>query len=149
MASERFQRRIDRLLDQVEEAVDLLDWEGVRSRAQAVLALDPGNDDAINFLASAERALSGLTSPPTSQPTASTTPPAATPEQPSSFANGRYQVQKFLGEGGKKKVYLAHDTTLDREVAFALIRQKAWTRHHAPASDVRPRPWAVWVPILT
>ena len=26
------------------------------------------------------------------------------------------------GEGGKKKVYLAHDTTLDREVAFALIK---------------------------
>ena len=24
--------------------------------------------------------------------------------------------------GGKKKVYLAHDTTLDREVAFALIK---------------------------
>ena len=44
----------------------------------------------------------------------------ATP--PSSFANGRYQVKQFLGEGGKKKVYLAHDTLLDREVAFALIK---------------------------
>jgi archaellum biogenesis ATPase FlaH len=27
-----------------------------------------------------------------------------------------------LGEGGKKKVYLAHDATLDRDVAFALIK---------------------------
>jgi tetratricopeptide (TPR) repeat protein len=42
--------------------------------------------------------------------------------QPTSFANGRYQVKKFLGEGGKKKVYLAHDTLLDRDVAFALIK---------------------------
>ena len=42
--------------------------------------------------------------------------------QPTSFASGRYQVKHFLGEGGKKKVYLAHDTTLDRDVAFALIR---------------------------
>ena len=42
--------------------------------------------------------------------------------QPTSFADGRYQVKKFLGEGGKKKVYLAHDTLLDREVAFALIK---------------------------
>jgi tetratricopeptide (TPR) repeat protein len=41
---------------------------------------------------------------------------------PSSFAGGRYQVKKFLGEGGKKKVYLAHDTVLDRDVAFALIK---------------------------
>jgi tetratricopeptide (TPR) repeat protein len=42
--------------------------------------------------------------------------------QPTSFANGRYQVEKFLGEGGKKRVYLAHDTVLDRDVAFALIK---------------------------
>jgi tetratricopeptide (TPR) repeat protein len=39
-----------------------------------------------------------------------------------SFAGGRYQVKKFLGEGGKKKVYLVHDTLLDRDVAFALIK---------------------------
>jgi tetratricopeptide (TPR) repeat protein/archaellum biogenesis ATPase FlaH len=44
------------------------------------------------------------------------------PPEPTSFADGRYQVKKFLGEGGKKKVYLAHDTLLDRDVAFALIK---------------------------
>ena len=49
------------------------------------------------------------------------TPSAKPSPQPTSFANGRYQVKKFLGEGGKKKVYLAHDTVLDRDVAFALI----------------------------
>ncbi len=42
--------------------------------------------------------------------------------EPTSFADGRYQIKKFLGEGGKKKVYLAHDTLLDRDVAFALIK---------------------------
>jgi len=31
-------------------------------------------------------------------------------------------VKKFLGEGGKKKVYLAHDTLLDRDAAFVLIK---------------------------
>jgi tetratricopeptide (TPR) repeat protein len=53
------------------------------------------------------------------------TPPPPTPTPlpiPTSFAGGRYQVKKFLGEGGKKKVYLAHDTLLDRDVAFALIK---------------------------
>jgi tetratricopeptide (TPR) repeat protein len=43
-------------------------------------------------------------------------------DMPTSFADGRYQVKKFLGEGGKKKVYLAHDKVLDRDVAFALIK---------------------------
>ena len=47
--------------------------------------------------------------------------PASSP-QPTSFADGRYQVKKFLGEGGKKLVYLALDTKLDRDVAFALIK---------------------------
>ncbi len=43
-------------------------------------------------------------------------------EQPTSFVGGRYEVKRFLGEGGKKKVYLAHDRLLDRDVAFALIK---------------------------
>jgi tetratricopeptide (TPR) repeat protein len=47
------------------------------------------------------------------------TPPSP---EPASFTSGRYQVKKFLGEGGKKKVYLAHDTVLDRDIAFALIK---------------------------
>ncbi len=45
-----------------------------------------------------------------------------TTHQPTSFANDRYQVKEFLGEGGNKRVYLAQDTLLDREVAFALIK---------------------------
>jgi len=48
--------------------------------------------------------------------------PATSSPVPTSFAGGRYQVKKFLGEGGKKKVYLAHDTLLDRDVAFALLK---------------------------
>ncbi|MBA7605719.1 Serine/threonine-protein kinase PknD [subsurface metagenome] len=50
-------------------------------------------------------------------------PPTKPPSpEPTSFASGRYQVKKFLGEGGKKKVYLTLDTVLDRDVAFALIK---------------------------
>jgi len=43
-------------------------------------------------------------------------------DQPDAFVGGRYRVERFLGEGAYKRVYLARDTTLDREVAFALIR---------------------------
>ncbi len=40
MASERIQRRIDRLLDQIEEAIEQRDWNHVLELAQDVIALD-------------------------------------------------------------------------------------------------------------
>ena len=48
--------------------------------------------------------------------------PVAPQAAPAAFADGRYRIERFLGEGAHKRVYLARDTTLDREVAFALIR---------------------------
>ena len=57
MASSRLQRRLDLLLDEADEALSRFDWEGVRQRAQAVLAIDPDNEEGRAFLASAERAL--------------------------------------------------------------------------------------------
>ncbi len=41
---------------------------------------------------------------------------------PTSFDDGRYAVKAFLGEGARKRVYRSHDTKLDRDVAFAVIR---------------------------
>lgn len=120
MTSERIQRQIDRLLDEAEEALGRYDWDSVRQSARAVLALDPENTDARTFLAAADRAQSGLSEATTEHQTSP--PPSASLIHPTSFASGRYQVKRFLGEGGKKKVYLAHDTTLDRDVAFALIK---------------------------
>ena len=119
MASDRTQRRIDLLLDEAEEAITQLNWQVVRDRTQAVLALDPGNRDALNFLAAADRSINVSDTSSAPQPSTTLVPD---PEQPRSFANDRYQVKRFLGEGGKKKVYLAQDTLLDREVAFALIK---------------------------
>ena len=116
MASERAQRQIDRLLNEAEEAITSQDWNTVGDRARSVLRLDPENIDALAYLAAADR------EPGDSLSNRSQTPTPTLPDQPSSFADGRYQVQRFLGEGGKKKVYLAHDLTLDREVAFALIK---------------------------
>ena len=120
MASERVQRRIDIPLDEADQAIAQSDWSVVRDRAQNVLALDPDNGDAATFLAAADRALASSGQPPASTSTPTSKEPTA--DQPTSFANGRYQVKRFLGEGGKKKIYLAQDTTLDREVAFALIK---------------------------
>ena len=41
---------------------------------------------------------------------------------PSSFGAGRYEVLRFLGEGGLKRVYLARDTQLQREVAVSAFK---------------------------
>ncbi len=59
----------------------------------------------------------GLPATPSATPT-----PAPAQALPSSFANGRYAVKGFLGEGGKKRVYLARDSKLERDVAVAVIK---------------------------
>ena len=57
MVSERFQRRIYRILDQLENAADRRDWPAVRQGALDLLVFDPAKEDAKNFLAAAQRAL--------------------------------------------------------------------------------------------
>ncbi len=54
MASDRSTRRIERLLDEADEAAVRLDWETVRARATAVFAFDPENSDAQELLDAAD-----------------------------------------------------------------------------------------------
>jgi hypothetical protein len=103
MPSERVQRQIDALLDEAEAATKQSNWALVRDRAQNALALDPENADARTYLAAADRAPGG-------PPIPNLQPLAA---HPRSFCDGRYRVHRFLGEGGKKRGYLAHDAKLD------------------------------------
>ncbi len=63
------------------------------------------------------------------------------PVQPTSFANGRYGVKRFLDEGGKKKIYLARDTLLDREVAFALIKTEGLDDVYRTSITREAKPW--------
>ena len=58
MPSERFQRRIDRILDQIDDAADRRDRAAVRQGALDLLVFDPENPDAKNFLVAALRELS-------------------------------------------------------------------------------------------
>ncbi|MFQ6030766.1 MAG: serine/threonine-protein kinase, partial [Dehalococcoidia bacterium] len=126
MASERIQRRIERLLDQIEAEADQRNWEEVHQLARQILGFAPDNTDALAFLTVAEQSLlpAGQTTAPVAAPMGTPAPEVSAPslDQPTSFANGRYEVKRFLGEGGRKKVYLAHDSLLDRDVAFALIK---------------------------
>ena len=126
MASERIRRRIERLLDEADEAYSSHDWALAADRAKTALGLDPENEDGLAILAAIER-MAGEDLPEAAvRPNRSSAPAAiesvSAADHPKSFADGRYQVQKFLGEGGKKRVYLARDSVLDRDVALAVIK---------------------------
>jgi eukaryotic-like serine/threonine-protein kinase len=41
---------------------------------------------------------------------------------PTSLASGRYLIRRQLGQGGQKRVYLARDDRLDRDVVIALLK---------------------------
>jgi class 3 adenylate cyclase len=61
------------------------------------------------------------------EPDETPAPAKAEPRQPASelpvsFGGGRYEVKRFLGEGGRKRVFLARDARLDRDVAVAIIK---------------------------
>ena len=75
------------------------------------------NPPGVKFCHECGQGLTESAASPTRTPT-----PAPSLALPSSFAGGRYQVQRFLGEGGRKRVYLAHDSKLDRDVAIAVIK---------------------------
>ena len=77
MVSERGKRRIERLLDEGDEAVSQLDWETVRDRAQPALVFDPDNTEALELLSGAERALAASDTAHRAEPASS--PPTATP----------------------------------------------------------------------
>jgi hypothetical protein len=57
MASERRRLRFECPLNEAEDAIARYDWPGVRRAAQAVLAFDPENTEAIDLLGGAQRAL--------------------------------------------------------------------------------------------
>ncbi len=129
MTSDRIQRHIERLLTETDEALERGDWTEVERLSQDALALDPDNADAEQLLRAARERLA----PP---PPATTTPTVPMPPSasasgaplgghvtpPQSAGGGRYRIERLIGEGARKRVYLARDTTLDRDVALAFLK---------------------------
>src|SRR5437870_1108521 len=108
MTNERIRTHVERLLSEADDALVNLDWDQVKVKAEAVLRLEPNNPDAVALLRAVNRGSGPIANVPQSHATGA----SPTPPQPTSFGKGRYQVRRFLGEGGKKKVYLAHDSLL-------------------------------------
>ncbi|MBW2420818.1 MAG: protein kinase [Deltaproteobacteria bacterium] len=94
---------------------------------QAVAAgtAGPGGSNAHTALGDAsifDGASSQHSSAASGMPLSASGTPLSASGMPSSIAAGRYRIERFLGEGAKKRVYLARDSLLDREVAIALLK---------------------------
>lgn len=109
-------------MDQIEKlhaktaiAVGEGDWKSVESLSKQILSLDSQNPSALTFLKMAKERL------------AEKDESAEIAEEkvellPASFVGNRYTVKELIGEGARKKVYLCHDSTLDRDIAFSLVK---------------------------
>ena len=74
MASERSQRRIERLLDQIDEAESSGTWELVSTLAQDILDVDADNQEASAYLNAARRRLADTSTSTSTPPRASGNP---------------------------------------------------------------------------
>ena len=88
MPSERIQRRIDLLLDEADQAMSVSDWETVRQRCRAILAFDPDNAEAREYLVAAERGAAG---------DRAAGAPAAADRATPSLTFGRRRAQRLRG----------------------------------------------------
>jgi hypothetical protein len=95
MPSERIQRRIDRLLDEADQAADANEWSRVRELAQNVLAFAPDDSDAVAYVEAASRAMADGAAPPsTAAERPSSAPTPVSPPHPERFAGDRYEVRR-------------------------------------------------------
>ena len=101
MVSARIQRRIEKLLDEADEAVATFDWDTVRQCAEAVLRLDPENPDAQTFLSAANP---GNVEGTTDRDIAT----ARAAPLPASFADGRYAVSEWVPQERRKRPAAGH-----------------------------------------
>ena len=90
MASERFQRRINRILDQIEDAADLRDWKMVVQLSEDTCR-QSGNTNAQQYLEAANRNLGSGPEPHVDESVEPTQRPVlpVSSDPPTSFANGR------------------------------------------------------------
>src|SRR4029079_11073281 len=112
MLTERMQRQVDRLLDEAEAALAQFDWTAVRTRANAVLAIDPENADARTFLDAADRS--------DGAPQA----PAATPPESAPSTQERRQVSVVFSDLAG---FTALNERLDPEDVRDIVN-KVWDR---------------------
>ena len=75
------------------------------------------NRDEARFCDSCGAELTAAPAPPEAGATPAEPLPADVPAE----IAGRYRVRRFLGQGGRKRVYLADDSATDSEVAVALF----------------------------
>ncbi|MCH8211594.1 MAG: hypothetical protein IIB99_09485 [Planctomycetes bacterium] len=139
MPSERIQRQIERLLDETEDAISNQEWDLVGERARSVLRLDTDNQDALSYLAAAERDVTpagDAVSPPA---------PTAAPEPEPAPDASRARLEQYIPkellaklEGARRTGAASGErrvvTMLFCDVTGSTSAADSWTPRSGPTS---------------
>jgi len=138
MPTERIQRQIDRLLDEADEAIASQDWTTVGNRARSALRLDPENQDAMSYLAAAERDQH----PESPQPVAEHSAAPHVDEPAFEVDNSRARLEQYIPKELLAKLEGTRNDVASSERRVVTMLFCDVTGSTAAAENLDPEEWA-------
>ncbi len=142
MPSERIQRQIDRLLDEADEAIASQDWTIVGDRARSALRLDPENQDALSYLAAAERDTPPESTQPAIDNIVQQPLPVDVPASGTEVDHSRARLEQYIPRELLTKLEGARNDAASSERRVVTMLFCDVTGSTAAADSLDPEEWA-------
>ena len=142
MPSERIQLQIDRLLNEADEAIASQDWTIVGDRARSALRLDPENQDALSYLATAERDTPPESTKPAIDNIVQQTLPVDVPTSGTEVDHSRARLEQYIPRELLTKLEGTRNDAASSERRVVTMLFCDVTGSTAAAESLDPEEWA-------